>query len=64
MMTIRPELVGDWFESEGGAAQIAGWPRRRIIPIDALDDLVLYLSSDAAAYLTGATFTLDDGQSL
>lgn len=61
---IRTELVGDWFESEGGAAQIAGWPRRRIIPIDALDDLVLYLSSDAAAYLTGATFTLDDGQSL
>ncbi|MDP4539997.1 SDR family oxidoreductase [Qipengyuania sp. DY56-A-20] len=61
---IRTELVGDWFDSEGGRAQIAGWHRRRIMAIDALDEMVLYLCSDRAAHLTGSTITIDDGQSL
>ncbi|WP_370182561.1 SDR family NAD(P)-dependent oxidoreductase [Alteriqipengyuania sp.] len=61
---IRTELVGDWFDSEGGKAQVASWPRRRIRGIDALDDLVLYLSSDASGHITGSVFTVDDGQSL
>ena len=61
---IRTELVGDWFDSDGGKAQIAGWHRRRLMEIDALDDLVLFLCSDASAHVTGATFTVDDGQSL
>lgn len=61
---IRTELVGDWFASEGGKAQIATWPRRRIMDIDALDDLVLFLSSDASRHVTGSTFTVDDGQAL
>lgn len=61
---IRTELVGDWFDSEGGKAQVASWPRRRIMEIDALDDLVLYLSSDISGHITGSVFTVDDGQSL
>ena len=61
---IRTELVGDWFDSDGGKAQIAGWHRRRLMEIDALDDLVLFLCSDASAHVTGGTFTVDDGQSL
>ena len=61
---IRTALVGDWFDSDGGKAQIAGWHRRRLMEIDALDDLVLFLCSDASAHVTGATFTVDDGQSL
>ena len=61
---IRTELVGDWFDSEGGKAQVASWPRRRIMEIDALDDLVLYLSSDTSGHITGSVFTVDDGQSL
>lgn len=61
---IRTELSGDWFDSEGGKAQIARWSRRRMMDIDALDDLALYLCSDAARYVTGASFTIDDGQSL
>lgn len=61
---IRTELSGDWFDSEGGKAQIAGWHRRRLMDIDALDDLILYLCSDASRYVNGATITLDDGQSL
>ena len=61
---IRTELVGEWFDTDGGKAQIESWHRRRIMEIDALDDLVLYLSSDASAYLTGSCLTVDDGQSL
>lgn len=61
---IRTELSGDWFETEGGKAQLAGWHRRRFMPLDVLDDTILYLCSDAARYVTGATFTIDDGQSL
>ena len=61
---FRTELIGDWFDTEGGKAQIAGWPRRRLMESDALDDMVLYLASDRSAQVTGASFTLDDGQSL
>ena len=61
---VRTELVGDWFDSEGGKTQIASWHRRRIMDIDALDDIVGYLCSDASAYVTGSVITLDDGQSL
>lgn len=61
---IRTELVGDWFDSEGGKAQIDSWHRRRIMGIDALDDIVLYLCSDGAGHITGSQMTIDDGQAL
>ena len=61
---IQTELTGGWFDSEGGKSQIAGWHRRRIMDIDALDDAVIFLSSDRSRYVTGATLTIDDGQSL
>ena len=61
---IQTELSGGWFQSEGGRAQIAGFNRRRLQPIESLDGPVLYLCSDASAHTTGATFTLDDGQIL
>lgn len=61
---IQTELSGDWFDTEGGKAQIAGWHRRRIMDIDALDDLILYLCSSKSRYVTGATITIDDGQAL
>ena len=35
---IRTGINGDWFDTEGGAKQIAGWHRRRLMPIDALDE--------------------------
>ncbi|GHC84018.1 SDR family NAD(P)-dependent oxidoreductase [Novosphingobium pokkalii] len=38
--------------------------RRRIMPIDALDPMLLYLCSDASAPVTGGVFTIDDGQTL
>jgi NAD(P)-dependent dehydrogenase (short-subunit alcohol dehydrogenase family) len=61
---IQTELTGGWFETDGGRAQVAGWHRRRLMGIDALDELATYLCSDAARFITGATFTIDDGQSL
>lgn len=61
---IRTELTGDWFDTEGGARQVASWHRRRLMDIDALDETALFLASDASRYVTGATITVDDGQAL
>ena len=61
---IQSELAGDWFETEGGAKQMAKWPRRRMLDEDALDPMLLYLLSDASTGVTGSDFTVDDGQSL
>jgi NAD(P)-dependent dehydrogenase (short-subunit alcohol dehydrogenase family) len=61
---IRTEIAGDWFETEGGQRQIAGWHRRRMMPIDVLDPLLLYFASDEALHATGSVVDLDDGQSL
>lgn len=61
---IRTNINGDWFETEGGKAQIVGFHRRRLMPIDGLDDLLLYFASDASAMVTGSVIDVDDGQSL
>ncbi len=61
---IDTDLAGEWFTSEGGKAQIAGFPRRQLQPIGSLDAPILYLCSDESAQTTGAVFTIDDGQSL
>jgi NAD(P)-dependent dehydrogenase (short-subunit alcohol dehydrogenase family) len=67
--TIQPgyiltEIDADWFATEGGKAQIARWPRRRLTPVEALNDPMLFFASDASAYVTGTHITIDDGQSL
>lgn len=61
---IRTDLIGDWFDTEGGARQIATWPRRRLLEDDALDSMLLYLLSDESHGVTGSDFVIDDGQSL
>ncbi len=61
---IETEMNSDWFASEGGEAQIKSWPRRRMIPVDTLDDIFLALCGKAGRYITGSLFTIDDGQSL
>ncbi len=61
---IETDLNRDWFASEGGKKQIARWPRRRLLRPDDLDPIVSYLASDASARVTGAVFTVDDGQTL
>lgn len=61
---IHTELNDDWFHSEESRAAIAALPRRRMQDQESLDDMVLYLCSDRSRAVTGATFTIDDGQSL
>lgn len=61
---IQTEINGDWFSTEGGARQIAGWHRRRLMPIDALDAMLMFFASDASAHVTGGVIDVDDGQSL
>ncbi|HCF24094.1 MULTISPECIES: SDR family oxidoreductase [unclassified Novosphingobium] len=61
---VRTEIDGEWFDSEGGKAQIAAFHRKRMCPIEALDAPVLLLASDASAHITGSTITVDDGQVL
>jgi NAD(P)-dependent dehydrogenase (short-subunit alcohol dehydrogenase family) len=61
---IETEINADWFASEPGKRQIAGFPRKRLMVEQDLDPMVLYLASTASRAVTGAVFTLDDGQSL
>ena len=61
---IQTELNADWFASEGGQRQVAGFPRRRLMDESDLDAVVAYLASDAARAVTGSVFTVDDGQTL
>lgn len=61
---ISTEIGGDWFETEGGKAQIAAFHRKRMCPIEALDAPLLLFASDASAHITGSTLTVDDGQVL
>jgi NAD(P)-dependent dehydrogenase (short-subunit alcohol dehydrogenase family) len=61
---VETELNADWFASEGGRKQVAGFPRRRLMQEADLDPVTLYLVSSASRAITGSVFTLDDGQSL
>lgn len=61
---IHTPMNDAWYRSEDSRAAIAALPRRRMQPQDSLDDMVLYLCSDSSGAVTGATFTIDDGQSL
>ena len=61
---VQTEIAGDWFQTEGGARQIAAFHRKRMMDITALDPLMLYFASDASAQVTGGVIDVDDGQSL
>ena len=61
---IRSEIAGEWFDTDGGKAQIAAWHRRRLTEITALDEMMLFFASNASRQVTGAHITVDDGQSL
>lgn len=61
---VLTEMADEWFSSDAGKAQIAGFNRRRLQPIESLDEPVLYFCSDASAHATGGIFMIDDGQAL
>ena len=61
---IRTAINDDWFDTDAGKAQIATFPRKRLMEQQGLDAVMLLLCSDAAEFITGANFVLDDGQTL
>ena len=61
---IATEIQGDWYDTKGGEAQIAGFHRRRLQDMESLDAMMLYLASDASRMVTGSDMIVDDGQSL
>lgn len=61
---VATDLVGDYFESEGGRRLMASFARDRVMDMAALDPMLLFLCSDASAQVTGSVMTVDDGQSL
>ena len=61
---INTELTAEYFETDTGKKHINQWPRRRMLDLSDLDEMALYLASDASRAVTGASFTIDDGQSM
>ncbi len=61
---IETEINDDFFATEAGKRFVGKFPRRRLMSADDLLPTILYLVSDAARGVTGAAFTIDDGQSL
>lgn len=61
---IRTAINDDWFDTDAGKKQIARFPKRRLMGEEGLDGAVLFLCSDAAEFVTGSDFVLDDGQTL
>jgi NAD(P)-dependent dehydrogenase (short-subunit alcohol dehydrogenase family) len=61
---IATDMTDGLFEVEHGKALFAAMPRGRLLSVDALDPIVLYLCSDISSQVTGSVFTIDDGQTL
>ena len=61
---IETELNADIWAQPMGEKLLDGFTRRRVMPIDALDPMLLHLCSDAASHVTGSVLTIDDGQTL
>ncbi|BDW82311.1 3-oxoacyl-ACP reductase [Erythrobacter sp. Dej080120_24] len=61
---IETDLTADSFQTESGKMFLASFPRRRLVEVEELDGLICYLCSDASSAVTGAEFTVDEGQSV
>jgi NAD(P)-dependent dehydrogenase (short-subunit alcohol dehydrogenase family) len=61
---ILSGINDEWFETEGGAAQLKRFPRRRLMQESDLDAALLMLTGPAASAITGQLFIIDDGQTL
>ena len=61
---VATELNDGFFGTEAGDKFVAKFPRKRLMAAEDLLPTLLYLASDASAAVTGAAFTIDDGQTL
>jgi NAD(P)-dependent dehydrogenase (short-subunit alcohol dehydrogenase family) len=58
---FRTDINDDFWETEPGKAMINRIPQRRLGELENLDGPLLLLASDASAYMTGTTVTVDGG---
>ncbi|MFG1345673.1 glucose 1-dehydrogenase [Xanthobacter autotrophicus DSM 431] len=58
---VETDLNRDFFASEAGQALIKRIPYRRLGTLADLEGPLLFLSSDASAYVTGTTLVVDGG---
>lgn len=61
---IETAINDAWWPTEGGQKQLKGFPRRRLMDADELDEAFLLLCGPGARAMTGSLITVDDGQSL
>lgn len=61
---IQTDLTDGLWDLERGKKLLAGFARARVMSIESLDPMLLYLCSDVSGQVTGSIFTLDDGQTL
>ena len=61
---IETDINASWWPTEGGQRQLKGFPRRRLMAAEDLDEAFLMLAGPAARAITGSVITIDDGQSL
>ena len=61
---VLTDLTASALETPGGRRMIERFPRARLLDQEELLPLLLYLASDASSGVTGASFTVDDGQTL
>ena len=61
---VLTDINADWFETEGGAAQLKRFPRRRLMKETDLDAAFLMLAGPAASAIAGSLIVIDDGQTL
>ncbi|THD62992.1 SDR family NAD(P)-dependent oxidoreductase [Phenylobacterium sp.] len=61
---VLTDINADWFETEGGAAQLKRFPKRRLMQETDLDAALLMLAGPAASAITGQLIIIDDGQTL
>ena len=61
---IETAINDTWWPTEGGQKQLKGFPRRRLMDAQDLDEAFLMLAGPGAKAITGSVITVDDGQSL
>jgi NAD(P)-dependent dehydrogenase (short-subunit alcohol dehydrogenase family) len=61
---IETDINAKWWPTEGGQRQLKGFPRRRLMREDDLDEAFMMLAGPAAKAIAGSLIIVDDGQSL
>lgn len=61
---ISSDMADSFLASEAGKAMLRRIPQRRLGTAEDLNGAILLLASDASAYMTGSTITVDGGHSM